>query len=297
MSRTCACAPCFFSKVKCDFQRPCHRCKKRGTIELCRDPRPEDERSDQFVKHRNKDIPPICAQCKVSKTACDRGWPCSRCVRIGKGKYCRREEIMLLTPRFRSNMLLETPLMFQNPKFMFNTAVNRVLDIFPGQISEFFLQSSFERLRLITFILSGYMLYDNAVAILKVLSQSCMNELLDERNMEKIESRISLFYQRSCVLYSVTQQIFKVHEGSLMDSDDVCSVIYQTTFINGDLFTSLRLNEAAERFLGYSTEEFVEICVLRDQQVPEIIPEGFVKLPAAFLYVQIFVLYNPYMFF
>mmetsp|Transcript_10389 Transcript_10389/g.20793 ORF Transcript_10389/g.20793 Transcript_10389/m.20793 type:complete len:516 (+) Transcript_10389:182-1729(+) len=67
-----ACLKCQHLKIKCDYQRPCQNCIKRGAQDSCNS---NDERT-------------ACKKCHASKIKCDKQRPCSRCLKKGKPEDC-----------------------------------------------------------------------------------------------------------------------------------------------------------------------------------------------------------------
>eukprot|EP00961_Rhodomonas_salina_P148513 1999254-Rhodomonas_salina.1 len=65
-----ACFKCRQLRIKCDYQRPCHNCVKRG----------EDCKTDGEKMS--------CIHCRKSKLKCDKQKPCSRCVKRGNPDEC-----------------------------------------------------------------------------------------------------------------------------------------------------------------------------------------------------------------
>lgn len=69
-----ACSNCHRGKIKCDGERPCDRCLKKGLApEECID----------FQRKRT-----ACTSCRAVKMKCDGNRPCKRCVKKGKGEEC-----------------------------------------------------------------------------------------------------------------------------------------------------------------------------------------------------------------
>jgi len=65
-----SCLKCRQLRIKCDDERPCQSCRKRG--ETC-------EADDENIS---------CHHCRKSKVKCDKQRPCSRCVAKGKPEEC-----------------------------------------------------------------------------------------------------------------------------------------------------------------------------------------------------------------
>jgi hypothetical protein len=224
---------------------------------------------------------------------------------LGKGELCKSESHLfvkeegeegevLIVPIirdygiFQTNMILQSPTMFQNPQLMYKTALNRVLDFFPLQVSDFLLKSSYGKLRMFLTIVSSHMMYDNAVGLLRVLANTCVHSLLSPDKVTEIQLRISSFAHQSQDLYFFGNKLVLTSaDHDLFDrsgnSENFCQVVYHKTVSDGFLSVSLRLNEAAEQFIGYSTEEFIEYCVIRDRQFPSNIPAGLIPMSATFL--------------
>jgi len=69
-----ACSNCHRGKIKCDGERPCDRCIKKGLApEECVD----------FQRKRT-----ACTSCRAVKMKCDGNRPCKRCLKKGKGEEC-----------------------------------------------------------------------------------------------------------------------------------------------------------------------------------------------------------------
>jgi len=69
-----ACSNCHKGKIKCDGERPCDRCLKKGLApEECVD----------FQRKRT-----ACTSCRAVKMKCDGNRPCKRCIKKGKGDEC-----------------------------------------------------------------------------------------------------------------------------------------------------------------------------------------------------------------
>jgi hypothetical protein len=71
-----ACVECHRNKTRCDFQRPCQRCTKKGFASSCCDRAPEQKKPHRKLVSR------ACVCCIKAKTACDREKPCKRCKKM-----------------------------------------------------------------------------------------------------------------------------------------------------------------------------------------------------------------------
>ncbi|EJD48137.1 hypothetical protein AURDEDRAFT_113026 [Auricularia subglabra TFB-10046 SS5] len=80
-----ACSNCHRGKIKCDGERPCDRCLKKGLApEECID----------FQRKRT-----ACTSCRAVKMKCDGNRPCKRCVKKGKGEECTDVDLPGVRPR------------------------------------------------------------------------------------------------------------------------------------------------------------------------------------------------------
>lgn len=81
-----ACCLCSAAKVRCDQNRPCSRCKARGTSDLCVD-RAVTSTPNRAVTKQLKEVK-ACNPCYLAKVACSDTRPCPRCVRLQQPESC-----------------------------------------------------------------------------------------------------------------------------------------------------------------------------------------------------------------
>lgn len=81
-----ACCLCSAAKVRCDRDRPCSRCKTRGTSDLCVD-RAVVANPNRTVPKQLKEVK-ACNPCYLAKVACSDKRPCPRCIRLQQPESC-----------------------------------------------------------------------------------------------------------------------------------------------------------------------------------------------------------------
>lgn len=122
-----ACSLCSAAKVRCDQNRPCSRCKSRGTSELCVD-RPATPQSNRTTIPKQLKEIKACNPCYLAKVACSDMRPCPRCVRLHQAGSC------IILSRRNSSQQQQRIAQPQTPSRQQASSSSAPLSIFPRPI-------------------------------------------------------------------------------------------------------------------------------------------------------------------
>jgi hypothetical protein len=199
--------------------------------------------------------------------------------------------------RFFVNMLLESPVMFTNPQLSFNAANDLILNYSPITLFECLSQASMDKLKLLFTMMSVHALYSGALILFESIEKQSFHELVQPNDFYYIQSRLRAFFYGVQKPYSFSSLLpFVCYPGVTSDEEileqftcdclkipNVCMIFYETTATNDQLMFSIYLNQKASEVLGYTSEEFVLFCGMRDAMNMQFAANGFIPLPALFM--------------